>query len=239
MIDHLKEEIFAHAAKESPRECCGLVVVIKGRSRYWPCQNLAIGTEHFELSPEDYAAAEDAGEIVAVVHSHPFANCAPSEADRVACERSKLRWHIVGYPTNTWSEISPTGYKTPLVGRVFAHGVLDCYALVRDYYAETLSIELPDFPRRDGWWQKGSNGEPPQNLYLDNFEKAGFVRALREPQLHDVLLMQVQADVPNHAAIYLGNETILHHLHSRLSSRDAYGGYWAKHTTQVLEYAHG
>ncbi|WP_043946890.1 NlpC/P60 family protein, partial [Ralstonia solanacearum] len=40
----------------------------------------------------------------------------------------------------------------------------------------------------------------------------------------DVILMQVRAPVPNHAAVYLGGVQMLHHLHGRLSSRDVYGG---------------
>ncbi|WP_043945190.1 Mov34/MPN/PAD-1 family protein, partial [Ralstonia solanacearum] len=38
-----------HAAREHPRECCGLVVVVNGRERYVPCRNVAVGTEHFEM----------------------------------------------------------------------------------------------------------------------------------------------------------------------------------------------
>lgn len=238
-IDSIKLEALAHALNDSPREACGLAVVAKGRLRYAPCRNLAIGEENFELAPEDYAAAEDLGEIVAVIHSHPNESCNPSQADLVSCEKSGLEWHIVGLPSGQWCSFRPTGYKAPLVGREFSHGVLDCYTLIRDHYSRELAIELPDFPRRDDWWKKGPNGEAPQNLYVDNFVKAGFVKVDRPPQKHDMLLMQVGADVCNHAAIYLGDEVILHHLYGRLSSRDAYGGYWQKNTIHVLEYAHG
>jgi cell wall-associated NlpC family hydrolase len=55
----------------------------------------------------------------------------------------------------------------------------------------------------------------------------------------DCFLMQVASPVPNHAAVYLGDGLILHHLQGRLSSRDVYGGYWQKVTTHVLRYGHG
>lgn len=224
-----RDDALAHAMAEIPREACGLLVVRKGREVYRPCRNLATGDDQFIIAPDDYEAAEAEGEIIAVVHSHPFIPPEPSQADLVSCEATGLEWHIVSVPNGTWRSFRPSGYVAPLVGRVFSHGVLDCYAIIRDWYAQERGIELLDFDRSDGWWHRG------QNLYLENFGKAGFSVC---EELHEgaVLLMQIGAPVPNHAAIYLGDDMILHHVQGRLSSRDIYGGYWRKHTTRVLKY---
>lgn len=233
----IRAAILAHAKATYPRECCGLLVVPPGgKALYRPCRNAAEAksTDHFILPAEDYAAAEDAGEIVGVVHSHPDARPTPSMADRVACEATGLPWYIVSVPGEEWAQIIPEGYQAPLLGRPWAHGVLDCYSIVRDWYARELKIDLPigpaDKPREDGWWYKG------ENLYLDNFERAGFVRVFDGPKHGDVLLMQVLANVPNHAAIYLEGGLILHHLHNRLSSREVFGGYYRKHCTHILRH---
>src|SRR5450830_1038375 len=85
----------AHAEAYYPRESCGLVIVAKGRERYVACQNSARGTEHFILPAEDFAAAEDLGAVIAVVHSHPGVSAQPSQADLVSCESSGQPWHIV------------------------------------------------------------------------------------------------------------------------------------------------
>ena len=53
---------------------------------------------------------------------------------------------------------------------------------------------------------------------------------------HDVILLRVAAPVPNHAAIYLGDQVMLHHLQGRLSSRDVYGGWWLQNTTHYLRH---
>jgi len=227
------EAIRAHAASDYPREACGLIVVARGRERYVPCRNAAAGSEHFVLPAEDYAAAEDRGEVVAVVHSHPDVPATPSEADRVSCEASGLPWHILSWPADDLRTIEPSGYLAPLVGRTFAHGVLDCYTLIRDWYQRERGVTLPDFPRRDDWWLAG------EDLYMRHYAEAGFSAVSQDTpdRVGDVILMQLRAPVPNHAAIYLGNGLMLHHLHGRLSSRDVYGGYWQEITRCVLRRA--
>lgn len=233
-LEKLVDQVRKHAQEEAPRECCGLAVVVKGRLRYWPCKNISLHNDQFEIDPLDYAAAEDAGEVVGVCHSHVFVNPEPSEADRVMCEHSGLPWLIVNHPVGNHVVIQPSGYVSPLVGRQYTHGVLDCYQIVVDYYKQELGIELPHFQREDGWWDRG------ENLYLENFAKAGFVQVgdgtHEDIRPHDGLLMQVGANVPNHAAVYLGDTLILQHVYGRLSSRDIYGGYWRKHTTHVLRH---
>lgn len=225
-------EITAHALAESPREACGLVVVRKGRARYVPCKNRATTPrDQFALDPDDYTRAEAAGEVVAVVHSHPTGSAMASPADRVGCESSGLPWFILNPHSGQHHYLTPSGYVAPLIGRPFCFGVLDCYALIRDWYAQDRQIALPDFPRRDGFWLRG------ENIYLDGFPQAGFVAIpLAEAQHGDVVLMQIASPLPNHGGILLGDGTLLHHTPGRLSSRDVYGGYWRKVTTHCLRY---
>lgn len=225
-----REEAEAAARAAYPREACALIVVVRGRERFWPCRNEAERGDHFIIGAEDYAAAEDAGEIVAIWHSHCNIGPEPSEADLVSCERTGLPWHIYAHPAARWHTFTPSGYSAPLIGRQFQHGVLDCFSLIRDWYAQERGITLPDFERRDDWWHKG------QNLYLENFSRAGFVVA-ETPQHGDVLLMQIGSPVPNHGAIWLEGDMILHHLQGRLSSRDVWGGYYRKNTVKILRHA--
>lgn len=245
MNESIKAAIAEHAIAEYPHECCGLVGLVRGQETYFPCANeAATPTEQFILSAADYARAEDCGEIVAVVHSHPGGIAAPSGADRSMCEQSGIaRWVIVSLgvqPDNSigvdnWCEFGPTGYVAPLVGRQFVHGVHDCYSVVRDWYRLERGIEIPDFERRDNWWEDGSS-----SLYLDNYKAAGFIDVSQSAALEvgDVLLMQIRSrnDVPNHAGIYLGSGIFLHHMHGRLSGRVLWGGMWAQCLRTVLRY---
>lgn len=231
MNDETRTEIINHARAQFPRECCGLVIVNKGKEMYVPCRNISDNPANFTMCPEDYARAEEAGDILSVVHSHCNVGPQPSMADLSACEASGLPWVILSLPTGTWGECSPSGFKAPLIGRPYVHGIHDCYTLIVDWYREEPGITIPEFERPENWWKKGLN------LYMENFEVAGFRRLSNEPfEKGDVIIMQLRSPVPNHAAIYLGDDLMLHHLENRLSCRDVFGGYWRKNNVATVRY---
>lgn len=248
MNETTKNAIADHALAGYPREICGLIVLEKGQEVYVPCRNAAsTPTEHFVLAPQDYAAAEDRGQVVAVVHSHPGAPARPSMIDKAMCEASGIdHWVIVALgvqadgsiAVDDWCEFGPSGYIPPLVGREFSHGVLDCYSLVRDWYRVERGVMLPNFSRADNWWEDGKS-----NLYVDNYEAAGFTNLGPdiEPEPGDVLLMQIRSKngVPNHAGVYLGDGVFVHHMYGQLSGRTVWGGMWARCLRAVLRYTGG
>ena len=103
-----KTYALAHAKLDDPNETCGLVVIIKGKEKYFSCKNIADQPKDiFIIDPEDWAAAEDCGEITAIVHSHPTTSPQLSMADKVACEKTKLKWYVVQPNTHNNASCHP------------------------------------------------------------------------------------------------------------------------------------
>jgi len=222
------------AEKSYPNEACGLVVRVGKKSRAIECINVsATPATHFLISPQSYAQVADVGEVVGVWHTHVNGPATASPADMVGCENSEVPWYIVAiHKTDSafgFSEmviVEPSGFELPYLERPYAFGVLDCWSLVRDYYRREFDIALGDYPRIERFWANG------HNFFGECWPQEGLVRVDgQEPQVGDLFFIQTDGTGnPNHVAIYIGDELILHHCHGRLSRRDVYGGYWAKHT---------
>lgn len=241
IIDQLPPEVlgalFEHATAEAPRECCGLLIYSDDLDgwHYLPARNLAPAEDQrdaFVLDPDAWTSADYCGEVRAIVHSHPNASANPSQADRRRCEESGLPWIIVGWPSQHLVELAPSGWQAPLVGREFAFGILDCYTLVQDFYARELHVQLPDFERRDQFWRRG------EHLYRDGLAEAGFeVAAAAQPQVGDGLLMRIDSrEVDNHAAVYLGDGLMLHHLYGMPSRLEVWDEPWQRRTTAIVRH---
>lgn len=223
----------AHAVEADPKEACGLVVIIDGERKYWPCKNLANGNDQFILDPDDYMEAEDAGEIVAVFHSHPKTPAIPSQADLIAIESSLLPWYIFNPKTQSWSEeLLPVGYEAPLVGREWAWGLSDCWTLAYDWYRHH-GLNLIDFERP--LTPEEFEADP---IFDDCWELAGFRPVPDDQPLErgDLVFMSIRNKGLNHCGVYIGDGMLLHHLRYRLSSRDMYSGWLAKCTGRRLRH---
>ncbi len=228
-----KDKALKHAKDQFPNESVGLVLNVKGKYRYYPCNNLATSPQQtFILDPKDYVKAESQGQIMYIVHSHPITDPTPTQADLIGCEDSGKKWYIVNPTTEQWSEFEPTGYQANLLGRPYIYGITDCWSLVRDWYKQEKNIILRDYKRPT----------TPEDFLKDPlFEslawRTGFRELRKDEQLKygDVLLMSILHPTLNHVAIFLG-DMVLHHLADRLSCKEPYSEWLLKCTGKRYRY---
>ena len=149
----------------------------------------------------------------------------------MACEKSGLPWHIVNPLTEQWGYCEPEGFELPYVGREFSFGIVDCWTLVRDYYQR--SMESPCMTTTAGM----ASGCVGKTCMLTICRMKGFASSL-------LMMCSGRSNpdaacfpLPNHAAIYLGDQIILHHIcKSPVFSRCSRQGYYANNT--VSGYRH-
>lgn len=210
MTPALLEVILAHARAEAPREACGVLIWDGANDAiYRPCLNVAEGDDHFQIDPEDWVNAEDAGPVLGIVHSHPGGTVEASPADLLGISRSGIPWWIVT-PEGDWKRYAPASWSA--LGQPFAWGVQDCLTLARDCYAG-----IPDAIRWPAFWHL-------HDLFTEGQQAAHFETVTDGPEPDDLLLMSIRGQgVPNHCAVYLGSGRIAHHLPGRLSREEDLG----------------
>ena len=118
------------------------------------------------------------------------------------------------------------------VGRKYDYGKVDCYSLVRDFYKDEFGIELTNYARPEDWFDKGAN------VYMENFRSEGFYLVEENEELlyGDVFLIAFGTQVASHAAIYVGDNEILHHPLNRISAVDKYKGIWKNWTVARVRH---
>lgn len=233
MRKKLMDAIAAHAEKEYPRECCGLVVQSGNKQKYIECRNESVNPlDQFCMSAADYNAAEEVGEIIMIIHSHPdVPMLIPSEMDRVQCDHSGIEWGIISWPEGDFCTLSPRTDRD-YVGRKWLLGHADCWTLIKEYYQREFGILLGNWSVPYAWWEGGK-----ENRYDDNWYNEGF-REVEVIDLRsgDVIMMHIGSLTTNHAAIYLGDNLILHHTFGNLSARVPYGQYYRDRTVRIVRH---
>ncbi|HEX2129695.1 MAG TPA: M67 family metallopeptidase [Solirubrobacterales bacterium] len=82
----LYDEMVAHARGEIPNESCGMLAATDGRlTAFFPAENEFASPMRFRIAAQDkiriYNEIEKRGEDVAIFHSHPNTEAAPSQTD--------------------------------------------------------------------------------------------------------------------------------------------------------------
>jgi proteasome lid subunit RPN8/RPN11 len=101
----LLDRIVAHARRDFPNECCGMIATREGRAvAIHEATNVAASPLRFEVEGREIIRAQDAfeadgAEMAAIYHSHTRSEPYPSETDKnFARGWPGVEWLIVGVP---------------------------------------------------------------------------------------------------------------------------------------------
>lgn len=230
LTQELEDQFKLYSVEQYPNEACAYIV----GGELMPVKNISANpTEEFELSAEDALMMEFAQGFM---HSHPDGDRWPSARDM----QTQIQWGkpfgIVTCTADSCSESVWWGDHTlslPLEERPFIHGITDCYSLIRAEKYQRDGTILPDYARNFEWWEDGSG----DNHYEEKFAQTGYevVSDDKELQNGDIIFMKIHTEVVSHAAIYIGNGLILHHLRDRFS-RVEHLSSWKKFIEKVVRY---
>jgi len=224
------DEIYKHFEQEYPREGCGIIGIVKGKKKWFPCENMADTEDNFILSSKDWFRVKQQADIFAVVHNHPNASNKASQYDIDNCNILGLPYYIFSYPEMDLNILEPKKNFSPLIGREYKFGVKDCFEAMRDWLAnENINIPLRA-AFEDNWWEKGLN------YFNENTIKEWKHKKVTSPQKNDVLIFQIQESVPDHCGVYLENDIFFHHAINRLSCREPLYPFWGQHIVGIYRY---
>lgn len=225
------EEIKKHFDTEYPREACGIIGIVKGKKKWFPCQNVAESDDDFVMSSEDWFKVKRQADILAIVHNHTNNDNAPSENDINNCNVLGIPYYIFSYPDLELNIVEPKENFNPLLGREYSFGVTDCFEAMRDWLAsENIKIPAREV-FEDDWWEKGIDYFTEENIKNWNHVKVD------TPQKNDVLIFAVESGtIGNHCGVYLGNDVFFHHAVNRLSCRESLYPFWARHIIGIYRH---
>lgn len=121
-----------------------------------------------------------------------------------------------------------------LIGIPFIMGRNDCFQLGRRFFAQNFEMQIADYARPNDW------DADKLNLIEACFDREGFEKITHwkaeDLRPGDVLCMAIGTSAPNHFAVFVGDNTIVHHLYGRLSGDEPYRDFWRTLTCFVLRH---
>lgn len=235
-----------HVLDSHPNEACGLIV----NDEYIAMENVSEDPRTgFKIDTIAFTKIDAKDGVQAVLHSHThnlddgppklqgYDRRSPSKLDMITQQALDIPFGI----SNTEGEnVSPLIWMgeepVELLGRIFVHGIWDCYSVIRDWYHINRQITLRDHPREFMWWTTKSKDDKPENMYDEGVLGNGWYEIdVRDIEEGDGVIMKYQANVSNHAGLYVGNNKMIHHLYGHLSEIVSFS-HWQEYVVGTYRY---
>lgn len=121
-----------------------------------------------------------------------------------------------------------------LLDQPFRWGERDCFSVVRAFYAENFNIKIPNYARPTNW--TAGLLDLPRLCYARNGFELHSDWKTADLRPADLLLMAIGDTAANHFAVYVGDNTIIHHLFGRTSNEEPFRDFWRNSVCYMLRH---
>lgn len=228
----IKQKIIEIARDNPVEEICGFIYAdVDANPQVKQCQNIAENKkEEFEIDTDEYlkVSCRVGTSILGIFHSHPT-TAGFSEADIECAEEIALPFYLYDLEANAWHEYIPSTYKPAIECVPFVLGFHDCYGLIRDYYRINKNMYLSDYDRDETFCYE------EQGIILNSFEKEGMKKVeFSDIKIGDIIIFKTDKALPQHFAVLIEPQIILHHPRYTLSRREILTERWISRIFCVL-----
>lgn len=123
-----------------------------------------------------------------------------------------------------------------LIGRPFCWGSTDCFGLARSFFSDNWGIAIRDYARPADWHNRSAD------LIRMLYQRENFILLAKEQvpdselRPGDVAVMALGTSIPNHFAVFVGENRILHHKTGAMSNVETYRSFWRGYTSFFLRH---
>lgn len=229
----IKKDIKKHALSLKNEEICGLIVLKDFEYIYVSCENIALDkTKFFILNPEDYLKASELGIIQANVHSHPNGNIF-SEFDKINSNNFNLTYILYHIEKDQFFQYTPGEEQNKYIGRNFEIGKNDCFSLLEEFYIDKFGFMFNKFDKlnkRTENWDKEL-----VNIFDEMMEfNPQFFEVTEGPRKYGDINIYNITGKPDHFAVYLGDDMILHQKLNKFSTIEKEDSLYKKHLYKTI-----
>ncbi|QBX68330.1 NlpC/P60 family protein [Serratia quinivorans] len=225
------EDIVQHIADSAPDMICGILSPDDNNSGFKPCVNASPAPEQGAIIDADFLRTlRDSHEITHVICSVPDALSHDVADYQEMSDRDGLPYLLVLWPSLQCLNIFPQS-ELEYENRPYIYGQYDCYSLIRDYLLREKGFVLNDYPREVYSIDSG------KNIFEVQAPEEGFVRVEDASlQSGDILVFNLPSTRLQHAAVYIGNGQMLHHLPPGQSRQETCSESWKKRISSVWRH---
>lgn len=201
------------------------------------CENVARDKRrYFAIDDNIYIKELLKDNYIIIFHSHCYNkpnykldNFSPDDIEK----SEECGWPFLMFNSSTdkWNYYEPESRSiVDLLNRPFVKGVWSCYTLVKDYYKINYNIDLnyyfsPDDIKEFDLFDKHFQEEGFEEISLEKIEKGSLI-----------LFKIGRSKFSNHIAVYLGDNTFLHHPLNKLSRYEILNHKYIKRINKILKY---